>query len=151
MASAACMNEQAMPRLFIVATIFRPTRPLLPTPHMMSFPPASLTCVMTSTLRTSPSCAAASVSYSNVTCDNAVAAVDKTFTARETRRAPSESVAVRGGVSGCASTSECLRFWHVDVDGGESAGVCNAAAILKRLAGSREEYTRARTSSATTL
>lgn len=129
-ASAACMNEHAMPRLFIVATIFRPTRPLLPTPHIMSLPPASFTRVIISTLRTSASCAAASVSYSSVTCDNAVAAVDKTFTARETRRTPSESAAVRGGVRGSASASVRLRLWHVEDDDGERAGACNAAAML---------------------
>jgi hypothetical protein len=56
-ASAACMKLHAIPKLFIVATIFRPTNPLLPTPHIMSFPPVSTARDMASTLRNSPSCA----------------------------------------------------------------------------------------------
>jgi hypothetical protein len=128
-ASAACMKLHAMPRLFIVATIFRPTSPLLPTPHIMSLPPLSVTLAMVSTPRSNPSCASESDSYRRVTCDRAAAAVERTFTARETRRVPSESEAVRGGVRGSESISTRLRLWQVDV-GGEA---CSEAAIMLKL------------------
>jgi len=128
-ASAACMKELAIPRLFIVATIFRPTSPLLPTPHIMSLPPASLTFVTTSTAFKSPSWATGSDWYSIVTCDSAVAAVERTFTARESRRVPSGSVAESGGVSGCTSEPARFRLSEVGDNGSRTIMVWRDAAI----------------------
>jgi hypothetical protein len=142
-ASAACMKLHAIPKLFIVATVFLPTSPLLPTPHTISLPPASLALTMVSTLRRSPSCATESVSYRSVTCDSAVAAVERTLTARETRRVPSTSDAVSGGVSGCDSNSVRFRFWHVEVGGGVIVEVCSVVVILRVGSGSSERHSKA--------
>jgi hypothetical protein len=110
-----------MPRLFIVATILRPTRPLLPTPHIISLPPASFDVFMTSTACSRPSRAIWSDSYKMVTCESAVAAVERTLTARDSNRVPSGSVAVNGGVSGCVSEPARFRLrdeGDVDMRGG---------------------------------
>jgi len=120
-----------MPRLFIVATILRPTKPLLPTPHIMSLPPVWLVFVMTSTAWRRPSRATWSDSYRKVTCESAVAAVERTWTARERRRDPSESLAANGGVRGWVS--EPARFLFSDAGGDDvrdSGEVSNVAVML---------------------
>lgn len=99
-----------MPRLFMVATILRPTSPLLPTPHIINLPPASVISVRTSTARSRPSRATWSDWYRIVTWESAVAAVERTLTARESRRVPSGSAAVKGGVRGRLSESARLRL-----------------------------------------
>lgn len=130
-ASAACMKELAIPRLFMVATILRPTSPLFPTPHIMSLPPVWLTFVRTSTARRRPSRATWSDSYKKVTCDRAVAAVESTLTARDRRRDPSGSFAASGGVSGCAS--EAARFLLSEAGGGVERGSGVAADVAVML------------------
>ena len=66
-ASAACMKLAAMLKLFSVATVFLPTRPLLPTPQTITFPPSAWDLVMHSTAPRSPSLACGSVWYNLVT------------------------------------------------------------------------------------
>ena len=129
-ASAACIKELAIPRLFMVATILRPTKPLFPTPHIMSLPPVWLTFVKTSTARRRPSRTTWSDSYKKVTCDRAVAAVESTLTARERRRDPSGSFAASGGVSGCVS--ESARFLFSEAGGGDvcDSGVVSNVAVM---------------------
>lgn len=94
------MNEVARPKLFIVATIFIPTSPLLPTPHMISLPLFSLTTLTHSTARRRPHFAVGSVSYSLETLERAVASVASTCTARLSTSAPSGSSTASGGVTG---------------------------------------------------
>jgi hypothetical protein len=121
-----------MPRLFMVATVLRPTRPLLPTPHIISLAPASFDVLMTSTARNKPCCAVWSDWYRRVTRERAVAAVERTLTARDSKRVPSGSVAVSGGVSGCVSEPARFRLrdcGDVLVRGGVVV-VSNVAAIV---------------------
>lgn len=133
-ASVGCKKVHGIPKLFMLATVFLPTSPLLPTPQMSSLPPASLMFLMYSTARTRPSRAIGSDWYRMVTWERAVAAVDKTWTAQDRRLAPSGSSTVTGGVR----ASEPARLLFV-------AGNCCLDMWMQKLYGYLERKKRRKT------
>lgn len=99
-ASAACMNELDMLKLFIIATSCCAIIPLLPTAQRTTLPLFSFAFVMASTAFSMPCRATGLVSYNRATCDIVVAVIDSTLTAPLRTCAPSGSSAVVGGVTG---------------------------------------------------
>ena len=92
------MKLAARPRLLSVATVFMPTRPLLPTPQTVTLPPAACEVVMQSTAPSRPFLASGSVWYSRLTCESAVASMESTLVARSRIVVDSGSYMVVGGV-----------------------------------------------------